>query len=124
MDSAMPPVCQTGAQLVRALPLWNQTPKQSKGDPMRPGRCLSATIWLFLSLAATGTAVAQNPFVGTWKLNQEKSQLAGDTMKFGPAEGDAIELTAGGITYSFRVDGKNYALPIGQRSHLETDQPR
>ncbi len=61
----------------------------------------------------TATAAAQNPFAGTWKLNQEKSQLAGDTMKFGPAEGDAIELTAGGVTYSFRVDGKNYAMPSG-----------
>ncbi len=37
--------------------------------------------------------------------------MAGDTMKFGPAAGDAIELVAGGITYSFRADGKPYALP-------------
>ena len=80
---------------------------------MRSGRCLLATVWLFLSLAAAGTAAAQNPFVGNWKLNQDKSQLAGDTMKFGPAAGDAIELTAGGITYSFRVDGKPYAVPSG-----------
>jgi hypothetical protein len=34
-------------------------------------------------------------------------------MKFGPAEGQAMVLTAGGVTYSFRVDGKNYALPSG-----------
>ena len=79
---------------------------------MRSGRRF-ATIWLFLSLAATSAAVAQNPFIGTWKINQEKSQLAGDTMKFGPAAGDAIELHAGGITYSFRMDGKPYALPSG-----------
>jgi len=70
-------------------------------------------VWLFLSFAAAGTAAAQSPFIGTWKLNQEKSQLAGDTMKFGPAAGDAIELVAGGITYSFRVDGNLYALPSG-----------
>ncbi len=80
---------------------------------MRSGRWLLATVWLFLSLAVAGTAEAQNPFVGTWKLNQDKSQLAGDTMKFGPAAGDAIELVAGGITYSFRADGKPYALPSG-----------
>ena len=80
---------------------------------MRSGRWLLATVWLFLSLAAAGTAAAQNPFVGTWKLNQEKSQLAGDTMKFGPAAGEAIELKAGGITYSFRADGNPYALPSG-----------
>jgi hypothetical protein len=80
---------------------------------MRSGRWLLATVWLFLSLVAAGTAAAQNPFVGTWKLNQEKSQLTGDTLKFGPAAGEAIELKAGGITYSFRADGNPYALPSG-----------
>jgi len=68
-------------------------------------------IWLFASM--TSIAAAQNIFAGTWKLNQERSQLTGDTMKFGPAEGNAMELTAGGITYSFRVDGNNYRLPSG-----------
>jgi hypothetical protein len=80
---------------------------------MRSGRLFLATVWLSLSLAAAGTAAAQNPFVGNWKLNQEKSQLAGDTMRFGPAASDAIELVAGGITYSFRTDGNPYALPSG-----------
>jgi hypothetical protein len=80
---------------------------------MRSGRWLLATVWLFLSLCAAATAVAQNPFVGTWKLNQEKSQLAGDTIKFNPAAGESIELAAGGITYSFRADGKPYAVPSG-----------
>jgi hypothetical protein len=80
---------------------------------MRPGRFSSATMWLFFTMAAASAAVAQSPFAGTWKLNQEKSQLAGDTMKFGPAEGQAMQLTAGGVTYSFRVDGNNYALPSG-----------
>jgi len=90
---------------------------------MRSGRFLFATIWLFLSLAAVSTAAAQNPFVGTWKLNQEKSQLAGDTMKFGPAASEAMELTAGGITYSFRVDGKPYALPSGNVAIWRQDSP-
>jgi hypothetical protein len=68
-------------------------------------------LWLFASIA--GTAAAQSIFAGTWKLNQQKSQLAGDIMKFGAAEGNAIELMAGGVTYSFRVDGNNYRLPSG-----------
>ena len=80
---------------------------------MRSGRWLLATLCVFVSLAAASTAVAQNPFVGTWKLNQEKSQMAGDIMKFRPAAGDAIELSGGGTTYSFRLDGKPYALPSG-----------
>jgi hypothetical protein len=80
---------------------------------MRPGQRFSATIWMFLALVTTATAAAQNPFAGTWQLNQEKSQLAGDTLKFGPAEGNAIQLTASGVSYSFRLDGGNYATPSG-----------
>jgi hypothetical protein len=80
---------------------------------MRPGQFLSATIWLWMVITTAGTAVAQAPFAGIWKLNQDKSQMAGDTMTFGSAQGDAMELKAGGLTYSFRVDGKNYAMPSG-----------
>ena len=64
-------------------------------------------------IAGAHPATAQNTFAGTWKLNQEKSQLAGDLMKFRPAQDQAIELAAGGTTYSFRTDGKPYALPSG-----------
>lgn len=80
---------------------------------MRPRRFSLATLWLFLSLAGASPAVAQTPFAGTWKLNQDSSQMAGDIMKFRPAEGQAIEVAAGGITYSFRTDGGNYRMPTG-----------
>jgi hypothetical protein len=80
---------------------------------MRPGRRLRATLSFLLALISAATAAAQNPFVGAWKINQEKSQLAGDTMKFGPAEGNAMELITGGVRYSFRTDGGNYATPSG-----------
>jgi hypothetical protein len=68
---------------------------------------------LLTSIAGAHTAAAQTPFAGTWKLNQEKSQLTGDLMKFRPAQDQSIELAAGGTTYSFRTDGKPYALPSG-----------
>lgn len=80
---------------------------------MRPARRLCTVLWLLVAMVTAATAAAQNPFAGTWKLNQEKSQLAGDTLKFGPAEGQAIEWKAGGVTYSFRIDGNNYAMPSG-----------
>jgi hypothetical protein len=79
---------------------------------MRSRRFLFTALWL--SAAMAGTAVAQSPFAGTWKLNQELSQLGGDTLKFGPAEGQAMELTAGGTTYSFRTDGGNYRMPTDE----------
>jgi hypothetical protein len=83
---------------------------------MRPRHFLSVMIWLLLNIAAAGTAAAQGPFVGTWKLNQEKSQLVGNTMKFGPAADQAIQLSTGGTTYSFRTDGANYAMPSGNNA--------
>jgi hypothetical protein len=68
---------------------------------------------LLFTLAMGSTGLAQSPFAGTWKINEELSQMAGDTMSFGPAAEDAIEYTGGGIKYSFRVDGKNYRMPSG-----------
>ena len=91
---------------------------------MRPGRFLSATSGFCLPLPRPARRWRKTPFAGTWKLNQEKSQLAGDTMKFGPAEGQAMELTAGGTSYSFRVDGKNYAMPSGNLAIWRQSQRR
>jgi hypothetical protein len=90
---------------------------------MRPRLFLCAVVGWFAWIAAVSTAVAQNPFTGTWKLNQEKSQLAGDTMKFGPAEGGALELTAGGTTYSFLADGNNYRMPSGDLAAWKQTSP-
>jgi hypothetical protein len=70
---------------------------------------LTSLLWL----AGAAIATAQNPFVGAWKLNQAKSHLAGDTMSFDPAEGQAIQLTAEGTHYSFRIDGKTYRTADG-----------
>lgn len=69
--------------------------------------------WLLMAIGTAGAAAAQNPFVGTWKLNQEKSALAGDTMKFNPAAGESYELVAGGTAYSFRINGNNYRMADG-----------
>jgi hypothetical protein len=90
---------------------------------MRPRLFLFAVVGWFAWIAAVSTAVAQNPFTGTWKLNQEKSQLAGDTMKFGPAEGGALELTTGGTTYSFLADGNNYRMPSGDLAAWKQTSP-
>ena len=80
---------------------------------MRPRRSLFAAAGLLACVAAASTATAQSPFSGTWKLNQEKSHLAGDILKFGPAQGNAMELTSGAPKYSFRADGNNYRMPSG-----------
>jgi hypothetical protein len=80
---------------------------------MRPRQSLCAAACLLACMAIVRPATAQNPFSGTWRINQEKSQLDGDILQFGAAEGQAIELTSGGTKYSFRTDGNNYQLPSG-----------
>jgi hypothetical protein len=83
------------------------------GDvPMKLRRAVTLAFLLAL-VGAASVAVAQNPFVGSWKLNQGESNLTGTILKFGPAEGESIELSANGTVYSFRLDGKNYRMASG-----------
>lgn len=77
---------------------------------MRPR---NITTCLLMLIGTVSLAVAQGPFVGTWKLNPAKSHLAGTIITFGPAENDAVQLTANGAEYSFRVDGKTYRMASG-----------
>jgi len=59
-------------------------------------------------------AAAENPFAGTWKLNPAKSKLTGDTMKFAKAESGAIRWSGSGLSYTFKMDGKEYKGPFGE----------
>lgn len=65
-----------------------------------------ATVCLFALLGAAGSVAAENPFAGTWKLNPAKSHLTGDTMEFADAGSGAIRGTVGGVSYTFKTDGK------------------
>ena len=87
---------------------------------MKPIRILT---WLLILVGTASFAAAQNPFVGAWKLNQEKSHLAGDRLTFLPAEGQAIELRAGGTKYSFRVDGNTYRMATGDLAAWKQPSP-
>jgi len=76
-----------------------------------------ATVCLFALLGAAGSVAAENPFAGTWKRNQAKSHLTGDTVKFADAGSGAIRSTASAMpSYTFKTDGKAY--PIGGASLL------
>lgn len=62
-------------------------------------------------LAFIGTctlASAQRPFVGKWKLDQAKSHLTGDTVKYSAAGGGAITETTAVGSYTFKTDGRSY----------------
>jgi hypothetical protein len=62
---------------------------------------------------APGVCMAQNPFVGTWKLDAAKSRLAGAIISFGRAAEQSVQLAAGGQKYSFRADGNLYRMASG-----------
>jgi hypothetical protein len=71
----------------------------------------------FLCIVAVATsaaaAFAQNPFLGTWKMDNEKSHLTGDVIEFSPAPGGAIKFTAEDRSYTFKTDGKEYTGSTG-----------
>lgn len=69
--------------------------------------CFSA----FLVTASVSFA-AGTPFVGTWKLNLDKSKLTGDTVKFSSA-GEMVRITAGGDSYEFKPDGSEAKARFG-----------
>ncbi len=66
-----------------------------------------------LLIGFTVAAVAQNPFVGKWKFNPDKSQLTGDLIHFAPASGGAMEYSASGRSYKFKTDGNPYTTSTG-----------
>lgn len=76
-------------------------------------RPTAALLSLALLAGISTAAMAQNLFSGAWKLNPSKSHLAGANIKFIPAVGNAIQLSAHGTQYSFRVDGKDYRMASG-----------
>jgi hypothetical protein len=71
-----------------------------------------AVVFLFTAISMTSVA-ADSPFAGTWKLNQEKSKLAGDTMSFASASGGSMRYTDSSETYTFTTDGKPVVTPFG-----------
>ncbi len=74
---------------------------------------LATALALVLVLGGS-LAAAENPFAGTWKFNLAKSKLTGDTMKFVKAESGAIRWSGSGVSYTFKLDGKEYKGPFGE----------
>jgi hypothetical protein len=63
--------------------------------------------------AATVVAATDSPFIGKWKLNLEKSQFAGTTMTCELLPSGEMRSTAGGQSYTFKTDGKEYPAIFG-----------
>lgn len=91
-------------------------------------RCLFVAVVVF-ALGATSPVLAQNPLIGTWKLNIARStfdpaptgpELLNVTHKYEVFEGDGLRLTVERVTadgrrtraeiYRVHFDGKDYPL--------------
>ena len=57
-------------------------------------------------------ASAQKAFVGTWKLNQAKSHLTGDTVTYSTSAGGTMKETTAVGSYTFKTDGHPYKTPF------------
>jgi hypothetical protein len=66
---------------------------------------------LFL-LAAGALLAADLPYVGTWKLNPAKSNLAGSTVTY-TQNRDEFSYSEQGQSYKFKADGRDYITPFG-----------
>jgi hypothetical protein len=66
-----------------------------------------------LLCATTGFAVAaENPWVGTWKLDPAKSHFTGDTFTYSKTPKGMMHYSDGSTTsYDFGIDGKEYKTP-------------
>lgn len=73
-----------------------------------------ATALALAMILGGSLAAAENPFAGTWKLNPAKSKLTGDTMKFAKTESGAIRWSGSGLSYTFKMDGKEYKGPFDE----------
>jgi hypothetical protein len=92
---------------------------------IRDMRTKNILVALMLLLAAGRVSLAaENPLIGTWKLNESKSKYASDSAKnttvtYTAAKGDMIKCTAGGVdkdgkpihwTWTGKLDGKPYPI--------------
>ena len=67
---------------------------------------------LLCSIVSAGMA-ADLPYAGKWKMNLAKSDFGQTTVTFESLPGDEWQTTAFGVTYKFKMDGKDYPDSMG-----------
>ena len=69
-------------------------------------------IVLCLTSVAGILTAADNPFIGTWKLNPAKSKFTGESMSF-EKTADGMRFSAAGESYALKMDGADTAALFG-----------
>src|ERR1051325_1024102 len=65
------------------------------------------------AIVAFSVSAADAPYLGKWKFNASKSQLAGSTFSMENTANGMIHLDIQGFAYDFKADGKEYPAPDG-----------
>ncbi len=79
--------------------------------------------YLAIALIAIGASAADAPYVGKWKFNAAKSELAGATFSIENAAGGMLHFDLQGFAYNFKTDGKEYAAPDGSMNVWKATSP-
>jgi hypothetical protein len=68
-----------------------------------------------LALPALSAAAANNPWIGTWKLDPAQSHFTGDTFTYTKAANGLIHFSDGSTeSFDFGIDGKEYTTVYGR----------
>jgi len=67
----------------------------------------------FVTLTAASLLATDLPYSGKWKLNVAKSDFGETTVAYEQLAGGEIKVTADGLSYTFKADGKEYPTPWG-----------
>ena len=68
-------------------------------------------------------SAADDPFVGKWKLNQEKSKIAGEQMKIADLGDNKYKFTFGEVSDTVTADGTDQAIHYGRTMSLTKEGP-
>lgn len=76
-----------------------------------------------LLLGSVPIALAADPLIGKWKLDQSKSKMSGEQMKIESLGGNKYKLTYGEVSYSLVADGTDQPTPFGRTRSITQEQP-
>lgn len=69
--------------------------------------------FMLVLAAAASLAAADLPYAGKWKINLAKSNFGETTTTFAQTGSGQMQHTADGLSYTFRLDGKDYPAQFG-----------
>jgi hypothetical protein len=68
-----------------------------------------------LAVPTLSAAAANNPWIGTWKLDPAQSHFTGDTFTYSKAANGRLHFSDGSTeSYDFGIDGKEYKMALGR----------